>query len=250
MRLDLTHRTCRYAGWDEIFRIVMRPPTIKDHDVRLYSTEVLERVWLTDRVFEIRLSKPSTFQFMAGQRIRLLHGAIRRDYSLITAPSDPTLALCLKKIESGEYSPILASAEPGTRLSFTGPLGYFTYRPSGRVAVFVATGTGIAPFLSMVRTGITGFTLLHGVHRATNLYYRDIFSRAARLYIPCLAAEAEETEDRESVFRGRVSHYLAEHLPSGNYDFYVCGRQEMIRDVTLMVDARFPSSLLYTEVFY
>jgi benzoate/toluate 1,2-dioxygenase reductase subunit len=228
----------------------MRPSTLKDHDVHLYSTEVLDRVWLTDRVFEIQLSKPSNFQFVAGQRIRLLHDAIRRDYSLITAPIDPTLSLCLEKIEGGEYSPVLASAETGTRLSFTGPLGFFTYRPSGRPAVFVATGTGIAPFLSMVRTGITDFTLLHGVHKATNLYYRDIFRRAARLYIPCLAAGAEEAERSDNVFRGRVSHYLAKHLPPGNYDFYVCGRQEMIRDVTLLVDARFPSSLLYTEVFY
>jgi benzoate/toluate 1,2-dioxygenase reductase subunit len=228
----------------------MKPTSSEEHDVHLYATEVLDRVWLTERVLEIQLSKPSNFQFMAGQRIRLLHGAIRRDYSLITAPRDPTLALCLKMIEGGEYSPILASVEPGTRLSFTGPLGYFTYRPSGRPAVFVATGTGTAPFLSMVRTGITGFTLLHGVHKATNLYYRDIFSRAARLYIPCLAAGAEEAKGSENVFRGRVSQYLAKHLPPGNYDFYVCGRQEMIRDVTLLVDARFPSSLLYTEVFY
>jgi benzoate/toluate 1,2-dioxygenase reductase subunit len=228
----------------------MKPIASKEHDVHLYFTKILDRAWLTDRVFEIQLSRPSNFQFMAGQRIRLLHGAIGRDYSLITAPTDPTLELCLKRIEGGEYSPILASAEPGTLLSFTGPLGYFTYRPSGRPAVFVATGTGIAPFLSMVRSGITDFTLLHGVHKATNLYYRDIFRQAARFYIPCLAAGVEEAEGSENVFRGRVSHYLAEHLPPGNYDFYVCGRQEMIRDVALLVDVRFPSSLLYTEVFY
>ena len=152
------------------------------------------------------LSKPSTFQFMAGQRIRLLHGAIHRDYSLITAPNDPPLALCLKKIEGGEYSPILASADLGPSLSFTGPLGYFTYRPSDKPAVFVATGTGIAPFLSMIRTGITDFTLLHGVHEAKSLYYQDIFRRAARLYIPCLAADADEADSNENVFRGRVSH--------------------------------------------
>ncbi|UCG21483.1 MAG: hypothetical protein JSU80_02520 [Deltaproteobacteria bacterium] len=228
----------------------MKPPTSKEQDVQIYCTEVLDRFWLTDRVFEIKLSKPSTFRFMAGQRIRLLHGAIRRDYSLITAPHDPTLALCLKMIEGGEYSPILSSAEPGTRLSFTGPMGYFTYRPSNKPAVFVATGTGIAPFLSMVRTGVTDFTLLHGVHEAKSLYYQDIFRPAARLYIPCLAADADETGSGENVFRGRVSHYLAEHLAPNAYDFYLCGRQEMIRDVTLLVDEKFPGSLIYTEVFY
>jgi ferredoxin-NADP reductase len=228
----------------------MKQPPPKEQDIQIYSTEVLDRFWLTDRVFEIKLSKPSTFHFIAGQRIRILHGGIGRDYSLISAPNDPTLALCLKKIEGGEYSPLLASAEPGTSLSFIGPLGYFTYRPSDKPAVFVATGTGIAPFLSMVHTGVTDFTLLHGVRQAKNLYYLDIFRPAARLYIPCLAADADEAGGGENVFRGRVSHYLAEHLPPGVYDFYLCGRQEMIRDVTLLVDKRFPGSLIYTEVFY
>lgn len=228
----------------------MKPSISKEQDVQIYSTEVLDRFWLTDRVFEIKLSKPSTFQFMAGQRIRLLQGAIRRDYSLITAPNDPTLALCLKMIEGGEYSPILASAEPGTRLSFTGPMGYFTYRPSDKPAIFVATGTGIAPFLSMVRTGVTDFTLLHGAREAKSLYYQDIFRPAARLYIPCLAADADEVGSGENVFRGRVSHYIAEYLAPKAYDFYLCGRQEMIRDVTLLVDEKFPGSLIYTEAFY
>ena len=228
----------------------MKPPTSKELDAQIYSSRILDRFWLTDRVFEIKLSRPSTFRFLAGQRIRLLHGTIGRDYSLITSPDDPTLALCLKKIEGGEYSPILASAEPGTRLSFTGPLGYFTYRPSEKPAVFVATGTGIAPFLSMVRTGLADFTLLHGVHEAKSLYYQDIFRRAARLYIPCLALDPGEGASGSNVFHGRVSHYLAEHLSPNAYDFYLCGRQEMIRDVTLLVDERFPGSLIYTEVFY
>ena len=228
----------------------MKPPASKQQNAQIYSSQILDRFWLTDRVLEIKLSKPATFQFLAGQRIRLLHGTIGRDYSLITAPHDPTLALCLKKIEGGEYSPILASAEPGTSLSFTGPLGYFTYRPSEKPVVFVATGTGIAPFLSMVRAGIADFTLLHGVHQAKSLYYQDVFRRAARLYIPCLAPDAGETSSSDNVFRGRVSHYLAEHLPPKVYDFYLCGRQEMIRDVTLLVDERFPGSLIYTEVFY
>ena len=228
----------------------MKSISPKQRDAQIYTSKILDRLWLTDRVFEIRLSKPSGFRFLPGQRVRLLRGAIHRDYSLITSPNDPTLALCLKKIEGGEYSPVLASAEAGTTISFTGPLGYFIYRPSEKPPVFVATGTGIAPFLSMVRTGIADFTLLHGVHQAKSLYYRDIFRRAARLYIPCLGADTGEAGSVDNVFRGRVSHYLAEHLPARAYDFYLCGRQEMIRDVTLLVDERFPGSLIYTEVFY
>ena len=169
---------------------------------------------------------------------------------MITAPNNPTLALCLKKVEGGAYSPVLTSTELGASLIFTGPHGYFIYRPSNKPAVFVATGTGIAPFLSIIRAGVTDFTLLHGVRTAKSLYYEDIFRRAARYYIPCLSAAPQEAGSHENVFHGKVGHYLAQHLPRGIYDFYLSGRQEMVRDVTLLVDERFSGSLIYSEIFY
>ncbi len=228
----------------------MSPPPANMSEPGIYSAKLLNRRWLTDKVFEVELSRPANFHFAAGQRIRLLHEMLQRDYSLTTAPNDPTLALCLEKVEGGEYSPILASSEIGTILSFTGPHGYFTYRPSKKPAIFVATGTGIAPFLSMVSDGVTDFTLLHGVRTAKSLHYEDIFRRTARSHIPCLSAAPHEAGSRENVFHGRVGLYLAQHLPKGIYDFYLSGRQEMVRDVTLLVDEIFPGSLIYSEIFY
>ena len=43
--------------------------------------------------------------------------------------------------------------------------------------------------------------------------------------------------------------YLEAHLPSGAYDFYLCGKGEMIRDLIHLVDQKFPDSLVYTEPF-
>jgi ferredoxin-NADP reductase len=48
---------------------------------------------------------------------------------------------------------------------------------------------------------------------------------------------------------GRVTGYLEGHLPLGAYDFYLCGRGEMIREVILLADQKFPDSLVYTEPF-
>ena len=217
---------------------------------KVYSTELLNRRWLTERTFEIELTRPQSFQFEPGQSIRFIHESIERDYSLITTPTDSTLALCLQNIQGGQLSPLLASAKIGTRFSFAGPHGYFTYRPSMRPAVFVATGIGIAPFVSMARSGLTGFTLVHGVRASADLYYQQLFSTTARLYIPCLSREPNQLLSQTDVFQGRVTDYLQEHLQVGNHDFYLCGRQEMIRDVTLLIDERFPRSLVYTEIFY
>ena len=220
------------------------------HDAKGYSTKLLARRWLTEKVFEIELTRPSSFQFTPGQRIRFYHETMERDYSLITTPSDSTLGLCLYKVEEGQFSSVFAAVEIGTKFGFTGPYGYFTYRPSKRPAVFVATGTGIAPFLSISRSGVTEFTLLHGARTASDLYYQDFFRRTARSYIPCLSASRDQLGTIENSFDGRVTRYLKEYLPSGTYDFYLCGRQEMIRDVTLLVDEMFSGSLVYTETFF
>ena len=113
--------------------------------------------------------------------------------------------------------------------------------------VFVATGTGIAPFCSMVRSGIGGFVLLHGVRQPADLYYRDLFQTAAKTYVACLSSADQESD---AYFHGHVTEYLQKHLPMGSYDFYLCGNRGVIRDVTRLVDRQFPGSLVYTEMFY
>ena len=193
------------------------------------------------------ISSPPEFQFDPGQRVSLSMGAHTRDYSIVSAPQEAELIFCIRSVAGGKLSTLLSVAEIGTPLSFYGPHGYFTFKPSPRPAVFVATGTGIAPFCSMTRAGISNFTLLHGARLQEDLYYANQFQQNAHEYVPCLTAT-----DRlpQKAFQGKVTAYLERHLPSGAYDFYLCGRQEMIRDATLIIDERFPASLVYTEIFY
>jgi NAD(P)H-flavin reductase len=215
-----------------------------------FVAKLLQRSWLSEKTFEAELSRPLSFQFRPGQRIRFHHGALERDYSLLSRPDSPRLGLCVRHLPAGPFSSILAAAEIGTSFFFTGPHGYFTFLRSPRPPVFVATGTGVAPFLSMTRSGLTGFTMLHGVRTPEELYYRSDFGTAASLYVPCLSHPSPGSGLPAGAYRGWVTEYLREHLPRGAYDFYLCGRREMIRDVTLLVDERFPDSLLYAEIFY
>jgi NAD(P)H-flavin reductase len=220
------------------------PQTKENSD---YFSELREKRWLSAKTFELVLSRPPSFEFRPGQRIRFIHQNLERDYSLVSAPGQPTLGLCVRLVEGGMFSPLLHAAAIGSRFNFTGPHGYFYFQPSQRPAIFVATGTGIAPFCAMARAGVTGFTLLHGVSSPEDLYYKELFRSTAKLYVPCLP---DITEAPVNSFKGRVSGYLANHLPPGPYDFYLCGRRDMIRDVILLVDAQFQGSLVYTEIFY
>ena len=134
---------------------------------------------------------------------------------------DRDLLLCIRNVEGGRLSPLLSSASLGTLLNFTGPHGYFTFQPSDRPAVFMATGTGIAPFCSMVSSGVDDITLLHGVTLADDLYYADLLRSTVKRYIPCLSSPPESSED---YFAGSVTDYLHTNLTPGAYDFYLCGR--------------------------
>jgi NAD(P)H-flavin reductase len=73
----------------------------------VYSAELLERRWISDNTFEIKLARPTALQFEPGQRIRLIHANIERDYSLVSAPDNPNLTLCIRHIAGGAYSSIL-----------------------------------------------------------------------------------------------------------------------------------------------
>ena len=217
---------------------------------RIETAELLKRHWLSKNVFEIQLSRPAAFAFEAGQTIRFIHKSIEKYYSLLSVPDDPFLALCVYHVLKGQFSPVLANAEIGTRFQFSGPHGYFTFKPSSRPAVFVASGVGIAPFVSMSRSGVTDFMLLHEVERVEDLYYQNAIQKLAANYVPCLLKAGSSDLLPSGAFIGDAASYLVRNLQPGSYDFYLCGEREMIREVTLLVDERFAGSHVYTEVFY
>jgi benzoate/toluate 1,2-dioxygenase reductase subunit len=214
----------------------------------VYEAALISRKWVSEKTLELKFSRPADFSFSPGQRIRISHERGRRDYSLISAQNDPHLGLLVRIVEGGLLSTVLAAADVGTPLLFTGPYGYFVWLRSERTAVFVATGTGVAPFISMAKSEVRGFILIHGVRKREELYERSLLREAAATYVPCLSIP--ETSVGAGIFQGRVTAYLHARLSPGIYDFYLCGRQDMIREVTVIVDERFCGSSVYTEAFY
>jgi ferredoxin-NADP reductase len=216
-------------------------------EVKTYPTRLIDRRWLSERTFELRFSRPPSYVIRAGQRIQIFYQTVAREYTPVSGPQDPEIMLCIRKVDTGRLTPALGAAAIGTRFEISKPTGYFTFKPSRRTPVFVATGTGIAPFCAMVRSGVAGFTLLHGVDSPEDLYYQSQFESAAERYIPCIS---KEYPSPTRYFGGRVTEYLQQHLPSAPYDFYLCGRREMIRDVTWLADEQYPDSRIYSETFY
>jgi benzoate/toluate 1,2-dioxygenase reductase subunit len=210
-----------------------------------YPTTLSRRTWLSKRTFELELDRPEGFDFIPGQGVCLGEGSGQREYSLACGRAEPRLTLCIRRVGNGPLTSWLATVPLGQQLSLTGPHGFFAWQESPRQAVFVATGTGVAPFLSMARSGCKGFTILHGVPTPEELYYRDTLQAAALRYVPCLSGATAP-----GAFHGRVTEWVRAHLAPGSYDFYLCGRREMVRDVTSLVDDGYPGSRVYAEIFH
>lgn len=212
-----------------------------------WSARLAVRRWLAPGTFEIALTRPAAFGFTPGQRIRLHLEGAARDYSLLSPGHHPHLSLCIRQMAGGPVSTFLAEAPLETMLHFDGPLGYFVWRSSLRPAVFLATGTGVAPFVALARAGVRGFRLAHGVRSADELYYAEELQAAAEDYVPCLTAGGDGPP---GTFRGRVTDWIEAALTPGIYDFYLCGRGEMIRDATRLIDAGFAGSRVFSETFF
>lgn len=214
------------------------------------SLEVTHLNWLCPQTFELQFQRPPEFDAVPGQKIDIAFQDDYRTYTLVNAPKDEVLAICVRHVDQGRFSPVLARAKKGDHFQASPAFGYFTYQPAQSVAVFVATGTGIAPFVAFARSGVQGFYLLHGVRTPSQLYYRDILEKAALNYTPCFSNKNSIDASYSHFFQGRVTRYLRKDLPKGIYDFYLCGSGEMVADATRIIDQRFEGSKVFVETFY
>ncbi len=128
--------------------------------------------------------------------------------------------------------------QPGDSIEMSAPLGFFTVRDAAKEALFIATGTGIAPFRSMAPGYLSHphaaqLTLLFGVRHEHTIYYRGDFDAIARdhsnfRFWPVLSRADSSWAGRT----GHVQNHLFEALGGRtDLDVYICGLKAMVDDV-------------------
>lgn len=195
-------------------------------------------------VFEAR--EAPKLDFVPGQFVSfsdIVDGKeITRAYSIASAPSETNqFELCLNRVDDGAFSPHLFDLAPGDSVEMRQPLGLFVLRQPPRDTVMVATGTGIAPFRSMLRAYLSenspAFTLLFGVRHESHLLYRGEFDEMARRFanfrfLPTLTRPGPHWNGRV----GRVQAHLAEATGDRrDIDVFLCGLKPMVDDVRLIL---------------
>ena len=188
----------------------------------------------------------SELNFIPGQFFSLLEKVdgkeITRAYSIASPRGGNQFALCLNRVPDGLLSSFLFTLRPGEEVEMHEPLGYFTLRHPGRRAVFVATGTGIAPFRSMLLDHLPRtqphITLLFGTRHEQGLLYREDMERMAQefktfRFLPTLTQPGESWQGRTGRVQAHLDEALALRTPEEivNIDVYICGLKEMVDDV-------------------
>lgn len=100
----------------------------------------------------IRFQTEDTFDFVPGQYVTLRYEEVARTYSIASSPNNDEMELCIRRVPGGTLTPKLCETlAVGDEISIRGPNGDFVLtEPSEQHLVFIATGTGVAPFKSMI----------------------------------------------------------------------------------------------------
>lgn len=163
---------------------------------------------------------------------------ITRAYSIASAPgADKRFELCLNRVPNGIFSGPLFEMKPGDTVEMKPPLGMFVLRQPPRDTLLIATGTGIAPFRSMLKAHLTvnspAFTLLFGVRYESHLMYRCEFEEMARRFSQFrFSPTLSRPEPNWTGRTGHVQAHLEEALGGRrDMDVYLCGLKAMVDDV-------------------
>jgi ferredoxin--NADP+ reductase/benzoate/toluate 1,2-dioxygenase reductase subunit len=221
--------------------------TVKKSKVNVFRVISLRN--LTPSTYVLRFERNGT-PFHAGQHILLgLKEDIQaREYSIYSGEQDDFFEVLIKEVREGKVSKQLRTVKEGDILNFEKPVGYFTLKEDdikNKKFLFIASGTGIAPFHSFVSSypGLN-YRLIHGVRNAKEAYESAEYD--PKRLVVCTS------RDKKGDFYGRVTDWLKNN-PVEDKDTlcYLCGNCEMIHEAYDILSSQgIPSENLYAEVYF
>lgn len=220
------------------------------------SGRVVENRHWTDALFSLRVHSPPV-SFQAGQFVRIaldpMEGdagsRVARAFSFVNPPQDPVLEFYGVIVPQGPLSPRLARLTAGDTLYVApNPAGFLVLRevPEADTLWLVATGTGIAPFLSILRTDepwrrFKRVVVVHAVRHARELTYREVIAATSANYVTFVSREAHPGalagRIPAALQDGRLEAAAGVKIDARSH-FMLCGNPQMLRDTTAALVAR------------
>lgn len=188
------------------------------------------------------------FDFKPGQVVKI---AVDRNhppriYSICSGNKENEIRILFNVKDDGFLTPKLSAMIPGEEILVSSPYGSFL--GTKEKSWLIATGTGIAPFYSMIKSGLANSKkLIHGVRNLNQFYFEDELDQVLNEnYIRCCSGESSC-----NTFPGRVTDYLnaTEDLPDVNY--YICGQALMVVEVRdLLIKKGIMFEKIMAEIYF
>jgi ferredoxin--NADP+ reductase len=211
----------------------------------LHTYEITNNLEISPGVYVISFIR--NFDFLPGQVVKIAidinHAP--RIYSICSGNTEKEIRILFNIKDDGFLTPKLASMIPGEKILVSKPYGSFV--GTSEKSWWIATGTGIAPFFSMVKSGITTEKLIHGVRHLNQFYFEDEIEEALNdKYIRCCSSESSC-----NTIPGRVTDYLngIQKLPEVKY--FICGQALMVVEVRdLLIKKGIPFENIMAEIYF
>ena len=241
----------------------------------LYTSRLVRREDLTDSLAFFWVRSDGDFvDFEPGQYLTIgveSNGKlVQRPYSVASSPRARAdgYEFYIRLVTGGMFTPLLWRLPIGQGMSLKGPKGKFVLEPDDdRTHVFISSGTGIAPFVSMMATLLTDGAprraiVLHGASYADELGYRDLVEgwgasgAYPATYVPTVSRPRDPRNAGWVGRTGRVESivptiYDEMGLTPDNAIAYICGNPDMIATVEQTLLARgFPEAQVKKELYW
>lgn len=238
--------------------------------------ELIERIDFSQELCLMRFRPEGPFAFRPGQYATLAmedgDKLIQRPYSILSSPYEPFLEFYLELVPHGELTPRLWEMKVGDALFVRNKIvGAFTLDEKSGMKrhLMAATVTGVAPYLSMVRTQHIDmqkgkqspyqFAIILGASRSWELgvYHEELTKLSHEgwlIYVPAVSRPWEDPNWKGET--GRVEDILRKHADQLGFDYtnavaYACGHPQMIENAKgILARARFPKERIKEEKFF
>ena len=237
-------------------KLIERTQRLRDIIAKLPKARLVARRDVTEDLMVVRFRPEVEFSFKAGQYCTLGLGSVERAYSIVSAPHEPELEIFVELVPlpDGVLTPLMWELKVGEAMSIRPRAkGIFNMDERCHHHLMVATVTGIAPFISTLRSYIQHggqghkFYVLQGASYQGEFTYREEMEELAGkypesiVYIPTVSRPAEKHNVGWTGVTGRVNNIVDEYVQKFGLDpedtlVYACGHPGMIEDVKDKLD--------------
>lgn len=219
-----------------------------------FTAKVAEHIELNQKFHSLRLElvEPHRLEFTAGQYISVAiglpaqaGGGERRAYSITSTPATKHAVDLLVDVEpAGKGATFMRNLKPGDAVEFLAPLGRFVAAAEPKL-LFVATGSGIAPFKSMIfdlleeKKDQREIWLLWGLRKVEEMFWEEEWRQINEYYANFhYRLMISRPPGMWPLVSGHVDKELSDVKLDSSWGVYLCGNQEMIAEVEQMVQNR------------